>query len=439
MTTHHNTLPPSYLLLLPHTPWPVTREALTAAYATPLAHALKALKHETRKSTNGAVFDIAVSVPYLHINTTAPRRDLYATVQLLVSNLYRLVVLIAAKDGINISDSEGVDVRVLLIAAPRMKSRTDSIPDAGKDVELIGPVITLSALAKCERRWEWVFAVEGDEGEAVLHKYLVAQDGHVKIKRVPGGTIDVDEVGSEYLKPSDVVRDEEAEEDTAYDRQNHYSVAVGGTFDHLHIGHKLLLTMFAFVLDSSPSSSASDAETPQRTLTIGITGDELLKNKSYATLLESWNGRQKSAWSFLQSIMDFRPASSATVNINELDEPGPNGHCVHIRLSPTLCLNFAEISDPFGPTITEEGISALVVSGETRKGGAAVNERRAAKEWKELEVFEVDVLSTDDDANGEVDEEFKSKLSSTGIRKQLAEKAEERRSGNDKQSSEVKE
>jgi len=392
---------------------------------------LKSLKHETRRSTHGAVLDIAVPIPYLHANSTAPRRDLYPTIQTLASNLYRLVVLIAAKDGINISDSEGLDIRVQLVAAPRMKSRTDSIPDAGTDVDLIGPVITLSALARCERKWEWVFAVEGDEGEAVLHKYLVAQDGHVRIKRVPGGSIDVGELESEKVETTGDAGDGEEDETTASATQDHYSVAVGGTFDHLHIGHKLLLTMFAFIL--APSSS-SDADPIQRTLTIGITGDELLKNKSHASLLESWHARQKATWSFLQSIMEFRPAftSPSSVTITELNEPGPNGHSVHIRLSPSLSLNFVEISDPFGPTITEESISALVVSGETRKGGAAVNERRAVKEWKELEVFEVDVLSTDEEVGDQVDDDFKNKLSSTAIRRGLAEKAEERRVGNER-------
>lgn len=101
-------------------------------------------------------------------------------------------------------------------------------------------------------------------------------------------------------------------------------------------------------------------------------------------------------------------------------------------MSPKLLLKFVEINDPFGPTITEESITALVVSGETRKGGAAVNDKRVEKGWRELEVFEVDVLSAEDaegvDGNEvqKVDDEFKNKLSSTSIRERIAAKGEER-------------
>lgn len=37
------------------------------------------------------------------------------------------------------------------------------------------------------------------------------------------------------------------------------------------------------------------------------------------------------------------------------------------------------ITDPFGPSITEADMGCIVVSQETRKGGAAVNKRRLEK------------------------------------------------------------
>jgi phosphopantetheine adenylyltransferase len=82
-----------------------------------------------------------------------------------------------------------------------------------------------------------------------------------------------------------------------------------------------------------------------------------------------------------------------------------------------------EIQDPFGPTITEKQISALVISAETRAGGKAVNDKRAEKKWEPLDIFEVDVLDAEEDSGNEaVKEGFESKLSSTAIREKLAKK-----------------
>jgi len=77
--------------------------------------------------------------------------------------------------------------------------------------------------------------------------------------------------------------------------------------------------------------------------------------------------------------------------------------------------------DPFGPTITDETITALVISAETRSGGKAVNAKRAEKEWAPLDIFEVDVLGAEEEdgtvTQGKVDETFQGKLSSTEIRR----------------------
>jgi len=445
MTTTTTTSPPSHLLLLPPSPWPITPSTLHTAYHTPLAAVLLQLKQDIRKGSVGAVLDIAVPCPYLDANRTLPRRTLYPTAQSLVSGIYRLICLIAAKESINVEDSEGIDVRVLLVAHPRTKSRTESLPDKGQEIDFIGPVIQLTTLAKCQRKWDGVFAVEGDKGQALLHKYLIAQDGHVKIRKVAGGDIKVEENEDETVmaagEKDDVKEDAETEKET-HESAEHYSIAVGGTFDHLHIGHKHLLTMFAFLLPSLPATTSSttpstdnNATPPtQHTLTIGTTGDALLTKKSNHSLLQPWNTRQRAAASFLLSILDFRPESATQpqIKLAELEEPGANGHVVNVRVSPKLLLKFVEINDPFGPTITEESITALVVSGETRKGGAAVNDKRVEKGWRELEVFEVDVLSAEDaegvDGNEvqKVDDEFKNKLSSTSIRERIAAKGEER-------------
>jgi cytidyltransferase-like protein len=54
-------------------------------------------------------------------------------------------------------------------------------------------------------------------------------------------------------------------------------VCLGGTFDHMHPGHKLLLTQSALLA--------------YKRLLIGVTSDCLLKKKAYAAYLEDYETR----------------------------------------------------------------------------------------------------------------------------------------------------
>ena len=239
------------------------------------------------------------------------------------------------------------------------------------------------------------------------------------MERLPSGP--AISTSSSTSKPSESVIDDRP-------LQSHTSVAVGGTFDHLHIGHKLLLT--GTILAAEPSSTGSP-----RLITVGITGDELLVNKKYGNVVESWDSRQQRTAEFVESILTFHHDVPSIRSVQQINEPGPNGRVVRVTYSTTtttsptdeITINYTKISDPFGPTITDENISALVISAETRAGGNAVNDKRGEKGWKALEVFEVDVLDAgagDGDETGvkEVKKGFDSKISSTEIRRRFAER-----------------
>jgi len=54
------------------------------------------------------------------------------------------------------------------------------------------------------------------------------------------------------------------------------------------------------------------------------------------------------------------------------------------------------LNDAFGPAATDEGIEALVVSRETEPMGREINERRATKGMKPLNILVVDMILADD-------------------------------------------
>lgn len=65
-------------------------------------------------------------------------------------------------------------------------------------------------------------------------------------------------------------------------------VVLGGTFDHLHAGHKILLTISGWLAS--------------RQVTVGVSTDDLLKNKKYANMLESLDCRQGSVKDFMSLV-----------------------------------------------------------------------------------------------------------------------------------------
>ncbi|KAF1366094.1 pantetheine-phosphate adenylyltransferase family protein-like protein [Lizonia empirigonia] len=388
------------LLLLPPAPASSTYASLKAAYSAPLSTVLR----ELRRAQKPALLEIALPCPYLYGHLDEPRGPLYNTTQHLVADLYKLICIVAAKDAIDTEDAEGVDARVILLAHPRdgklQRSSEYSIPE----LELQGPAVDLHTLAISSRKWATVYSVESEEGERLLKSFL-AIDKDAKVFKVRGGIV-VNANSSDSSTATAFPTDSHAP-------TKHLAVAVGGTFDHLHIGHKLLLTMFAFVLGRRQQSDNPSV------LTVGITGDALLVNKKFADQLESWKARQESTHDFLHSIVFFGQPDDKRIQTQEINEPGPNGHAVHVSYPFGLTIKYVEIWDPFGPTITDKDITALALSLETRGGGAAVNEKRKEQGWDPLEVYEVAVLDASEE--GSVDETFQSKLSSTEIRRKRSE------------------
>ena len=409
-----STDPPRFLLLLPPAPSPPTAASLKTAFGDTVGQVLKEVATHSSESPKAAVLEIALACRHLVGTHETPRSSLYAETQALVAGVYKLICTIAAKDGVDVEDADGVDIRVLLISWSAEQQAGENFRAGGLPY---GPVISLQALARSGRPWQYAFGVESEAGEAMVQAFVASKGSGEEVARVQSGPVMSGSIAG-AVDPSQAVTGSRIGQHSA-GHDLHPHVAVGGTFDHIHIGHKLLLTMTVFAVDDAALGS------PQpRSATIGITGDQLLKNKKYAEVLESWEDRYKEVMTFIDAIVDFSPTPSASQReVSIRDDPGPNGKSMDVHYPNQLVVKCTEIQDPFGPTITEEQISALIISAETRSGGKAVNDKRGEKGWRPLEVFEVDVLDAEDDeGDGNVKEGFDSKLSSTAIREKLAKK-----------------
>ena len=388
---------PSWLFILPATSSEITLSSLRVAYGPGLS---QCLQHASKVSARASDVALDVAIAYNDVSNFS-----YSRVQVLLGLMYKLTCIICTEQHIDLQYDNDVDIRITFF-------RDGEEATHPENVTFQKSVIDLQALAKINRVWQRLCSLESEIGETLLRKFLRSKKdssqyviAESQIERFPGGVTMLQQPPSQPKAESN-----------AFHR--HHSVAVGGTFDHLHAGHKLLLTMTALVLDPEPS--------PGWCIAVGITGDELLKNKQYREVLESFEQRLSAVRHFLLDILELISPTHTLQSTSKVESSGPHGRTVHDVLKSGLNVKYVEIFDPCGPTLTEESITGLVLSGETRKGGEFVNEKRNEKGWHALEVFEVDVLDTEEGEAGnqsQIDDEYQSKISSTDIRRRVLQKS----------------
>jgi len=140
---------------------------------------------------------------------------------------------------------------------------------------------------------------------------------------------------------------------------------MGGTFDHLHEGHKLLIKTALSISNK---------------VIIGLTTQDLLKNKIYASKIEEYEIRERNIKNFVCSFTDLK-----RVEIIELNEP-------------------------YGPPINEPEYEGLIVSQETYPVALKMNEIREEKGFNPMIIIVIPILK---DRN-------KKRISSTSIRENLS-------------------
>lgn len=127
-------------------------------------------------------------------------------------------------------------------------------------------------------------------------------------------------------------------------------VVVGGTFDRLHAGHRLLLTAAAWAAGKK--------------LWIGVTSSSLLEGKAYGELIAPVETRAEEAVQFARRV---RPDLAEVV--------------------------IAELEDAAGPSGTEKDVDAMVVSKETRGSAERIKAARVSAGLRPMVIVSVDILS----------------------------------------------
>ena len=163
-------------------------------------------------------------------------------------------------------------------------------------------------------------------------------------------------------------------------QQQHVSVCgdtavLGGTFDHLHIGHKLLLSMAIL--------------SARKELLVGVTSTALLVNKKHREYIEPRHVRMAHVRAFVRD------------------------QCTALGKSLQLCV--VPISDPCGPAATQPDLDVLVVTDETVRGADLIAEERRKNALRPLQLYTVRLVQGD---NSTADASVKA--SSTDIREWLA-------------------
>jgi pantetheine-phosphate adenylyltransferase len=141
-------------------------------------------------------------------------------------------------------------------------------------------------------------------------------------------------------------------------------IGMGGTFDHLHDGHRFLIKTALRI---------------SHRVVIGLTTQKMLKNKKLASKIEDYETRKKDLEIFISSI-----AESDRVKI-------------------------VELNDPYGPPIKEPEYEGLIASQETYSSALKLNKVRVANGFKPLIIIIIPMIL----------DENNQRLSSTVIREKL--------------------
>jgi phosphopantetheine adenylyltransferase/predicted metal-dependent HD superfamily phosphohydrolase len=151
------------------------------------------------------------------------------------------------------------------------------------------------------------------------------------------------------------------------------SVILGGSFDHYHMGHNMLIST-AILLS-------------RKSLKLGLTSQEMISKKCSTFYLQTYSIREAN----LRNVFNYL-----------------GGDC-DFEIFP--------LNDPVGSAATDNEIQALILTEETIKGGHLVNSCRIQNNLPELSLITANLICSSEQLD--VSNKILSKISSSSIRKNI--------------------
>jgi pantetheine-phosphate adenylyltransferase len=149
------------------------------------------------------------------------------------------------------------------------------------------------------------------------------------------------------------------------------AVVLGGTFDHLHAGHKILLSVACLLASErivcgvTGAAAARFGPAARGADPAWDIDGTMLANKQYADVMESTDARCAAVAAF---VCLFRAHIGAQVRTRT--EPSPWRRQSGLITTMRWC-QVVPITDAYGPSVVDPGLQAIVVSRETIAGGRA--------------------------------------------------------------------
>lgn len=123
-------------------------------------------------------------------------------------------------------------------------------------------------------------------------------------------------------------------------------IGVAGTFDHIHSGHRALLSASTLLTKKNEGKVGK--------LVVGVTKGNLLANKEYKSALQPLGERRRKVKEFIDML-----------------------NSKNVEVGRQACeYSILDIETPTGPVVEEDDYDAIVVSKETEQGAFYINSKR---------------------------------------------------------------